>query len=51
MKEGAMHMIDWNAYRQQVVAGVGDLAKLTPDTVRGYGAMGRAGQKTDQLDA
>jgi AhpD family alkylhydroperoxidase len=51
MKEGAMHMIDWNAYRQQVVAGVGDLAKLSPDTVRGYGAMGGAGQKTGQLDA
>jgi AhpD family alkylhydroperoxidase len=46
-----MHMIDWNAYRQQVVAGVGDLAKLSPDTVRGYGAMGGAGQKTGHLDA
>jgi AhpD family alkylhydroperoxidase len=50
-KEGVMHMIDWNTYRQQVVTGVGDLAKLSPDTVRGYGAMGGAGQKTGQLDA
>jgi hypothetical protein len=46
-----MHMIDWNTYRQQVVAGVGGFAKLSPETVRGYGAMGGAGQKTSQLDA
>src|SRR5271169_644538 len=46
-----MHMMDWNTYRQQVVAGVGGLAKLTPDTVRGYAAMGLVGQKTGHLDA
>ena len=46
-----MHMMDGNAYRGQVVAGVGGLAKLTPDTVKGYGAMGLAGQKTGHLDA
>jgi len=46
-----MHMMDWNAYRQQVVAGVGGLAKLTPETVKGYSAMGLAGQKTGHLDA
>lgn len=46
-----MHMIDWNTYRQQVVAGVGDLARLSPDTVKGYGAMGGAGQRTGHLDA
>lgn len=46
-----MHMFDWNLYRQQVVAGVGGLAKLSPETVRGYGAMGGAGQKTNHLDA
>ena len=28
-----MHMHDWNAYRQQISAGVGELGKLTPDTV------------------
>jgi AhpD family alkylhydroperoxidase len=44
-------MMDWNAYRQQVVAGVGDIAKLSPDTVRGYAALGAAGQKTDLLGA
>ena len=46
-----MHMFDWNLYRRQVVTGVGELAKLSPETVRGYGALGAAGQKTGQLDA
>jgi AhpD family alkylhydroperoxidase len=50
-KEVVMHMIDWNTYRQQVVNGVADIAKLSPETVRGYSAMGGAGQKTGQLDA
>jgi AhpD family alkylhydroperoxidase len=46
-----MHMMDWNNYRGQVVAGVGDLAKLSPDTVRGYAMLGGAGAKTNHLDA
>jgi AhpD family alkylhydroperoxidase len=45
-----MHMMDWVGYRKQVVEGVGSLAKLTPETVKGYGAMGTAGQKTNHLD-
>ena len=46
-----MHMMDWNQYRQQVVAGVGGLAKLTAETIKGYGTMGAAGAKTGHLDA
>ncbi|KMO30324.1 alkylhydroperoxidase [Methylobacterium variabile] len=46
-----MSMMDWNTYRQQITAGVGGLAKLSPETVRGYGALSSAGQKTAQLDA
>jgi AhpD family alkylhydroperoxidase len=46
-----MHMFDWNTYRQQIVAGVGGLAKLSPDTVRGYVALSGAGEKTGHLDA
>jgi AhpD family alkylhydroperoxidase len=46
-----MHMIDWNTYRKQIAAGVGEFAKLSPDTVRGYGTLGGAGQKTGHLDA
>lgn len=46
-----MHMTDWNQYRQQVLAGVGDMAKLSADTVRGYVQLGAAGGKTNHLDA
>lgn len=45
-----MHMLDWNHYREQVVAGVGTLGKLTPDTVKGYAALSGAGAKTGHLD-
>ncbi|OWJ65036.1 alkylhydroperoxidase [Inquilinus limosus] len=44
-------MHDWNTYRQQLIAGVGELGKLSPDTVRGYAALGGAGAKTNHLDA
>jgi AhpD family alkylhydroperoxidase len=44
-------MLDWNNDGQQILAGVGFFAKLSPDTVRGYGALGAAGQKTGHLDA
>lgn len=28
-------MLDWNGYRQQVAAGVGEIGRISPDTVRG----------------
>jgi len=46
-----MSMLDWNAYRGQVTAGVGEIAKLSPDTVKGYAMLGGAGAKTGHLDA
>src|ERR1700751_1192922 len=46
-----MHMMDWNSYRQQVVAGVGGVAKLSSETVKGYAALSGAGAKTGHLDA
>lgn len=46
-----MHMMDWNAYRGQVVAGVGGIAKLSPDTVKGYGQLGHANARTGTLGA
>ncbi len=46
-----MHMMDWNQYRQQVLAGVGDMAKLSADTVRGYAQLSAAGTRTNHLDA
>jgi AhpD family alkylhydroperoxidase len=46
-----MSMHDWNTYRQQVVAGVGEIAKLSPETVKGYAALSGAGAKTGIFDA
>ncbi|MHC2086433.1 hypothetical protein [Methylobacterium sp. CM6244] len=46
-----MNMMDWNSYRQQITAGVSRFAKLSPETVRGYGALSTAGQRTGHLDA
>ncbi len=42
-------MLDWNGYRQQVTAGVGEIARISPDTVRGYAALGGVGLKTNFL--
>jgi AhpD family alkylhydroperoxidase len=46
-----MSMLDWNAYRQQLTVKVGEIARLSPDTVKGYVTLGGAGQKTGRLDA
>ncbi len=43
-------MLDWNTYRQQVLAGVGEIARLSPDTVKGYVALSGAGAKTGKFD-
>jgi AhpD family alkylhydroperoxidase len=45
------HMMDWNGYRQQVLAGVGQVSKLSPETVKGYAALSGAGQKTGRREA
>ena len=45
-----MHMIDWNNYRKQLATGVGGLAKLSPDTVKGYGLLGQANSRTGSLE-
>ena len=46
-----MSMLDWNAYRQQLTLKVGEIARLSPDTVKGYVTLGGAGQKTGRFDA
>jgi AhpD family alkylhydroperoxidase len=43
-------MLDWERYRQDVLARIGDLGKLTPQTVRGYRELSDAGNKTAHLD-
>jgi len=45
-----MAMLDWNEYRKQILSRVGEIGKLSPDTVKGYAALGGAGAKTGHLD-
>jgi AhpD family alkylhydroperoxidase len=45
-----MHMHDWNTYREQIVEGVGGLAKLSPDTVKGYKTLHQAAETSGHLD-
>ena len=44
-------MLDWLQYRKQLTGRIGELGKLSPDTVRGYQTLSGAGAKTSQLDA
>jgi AhpD family alkylhydroperoxidase len=46
-----MHMHDWNNYRNQLSAAVTGFGKLSPETVKGYAALGGAGEKTGSLGA
>ena len=34
--EDKMAMLDWNDYRNQILARVGEIGKLSADTVKGY---------------
>jgi AhpD family alkylhydroperoxidase len=43
-------MMDWNEYLKQVVAGMGEMSKLSPDTVKGYMTLNQAGTKTNHLN-
>jgi AhpD family alkylhydroperoxidase len=42
-------MLDWNGYYGELIARIGDLSKLSPDTVRGYQALSGANAKTSKL--
>ena len=44
-----MSMLDWNEYHKQVLAGVGDVGRLSPDIVKGYQTLGGAAAKTALL--
>lgn len=43
-------MFDWEQYRSDLGARIGDLATLSPDTVGGYKLASGAGAKTARLD-
>src|SRR5205823_10558685 len=42
-------VMDWNHYHKEIGARVGDLAKLSPDTVKGYQTLSAANSKTSKL--
>ena len=42
-------VMDWNEYQKQIGGRIGDLAKLSPDTVKGYQTLSAANSKTSQL--
>ena len=42
-------MLDWNEYQKQIGATLGELKKLSPDTVRGYMTLGAANAQTSKL--
>jgi AhpD family alkylhydroperoxidase len=42
-------MMDWNEYRKEVGARIGDLMNVSPDTVRGYQTLSAANSKTSKL--
>ncbi len=44
-------MMDWLDYRKQLMNRIGEIGKLSPDTLAGYQTLSKAGQKTGHLDA
>jgi AhpD family alkylhydroperoxidase len=44
-------MLDWNAYRKQLLATIADIGKTSPEITRGYQGLSQAGAKTGNLDA
>lgn len=44
-------MLDWNAYRKQLLATIGEIGKTSPEITRGYQGLSQAGVKTGKLDA
>ncbi|MBB6582046.1 carboxymuconolactone decarboxylase family protein [Ralstonia solanacearum] len=44
-------MLNWAEYRKALLGRIGEIGKITPDTVKGYQTLSAAGQKTGRLDA
>jgi AhpD family alkylhydroperoxidase len=43
-------MLDWNEYHKEIINRLGELMKLSPDTVRGYRQLSEANTKAGHLD-
>ena len=44
-------MLDWLQYRKELLGRIGEIGKLSPDTLKGYQTLSGAGEKTGHLDA
>ena len=44
-------MLDWNDYHKEIGSRLGELMKLSPDTLRGYRTLSDANAKTSHLGA
>ncbi|CAD6517741.1 carboxymuconolactone decarboxylase family protein [Paraburkholderia metrosideri] len=44
-------MLNWIDYRKALFGRIGEIARLSPDTVKAYQTMSSAGQKADLLGA
>jgi AhpD family alkylhydroperoxidase len=44
-------MLNWPEYRNELGTRIGEIAKLSPDTIKGYQTLSGAGAKTNHLDA
>jgi AhpD family alkylhydroperoxidase len=42
-------MLDWNGYQKEIGGKLGELSKLSPDTVKGYMTLSAANAKTTAL--
>jgi AhpD family alkylhydroperoxidase len=42
-------MMDWNKYHKEVGSRIGDMMKVSPDTVRGYQTLSAANSQTSKL--
>lgn len=43
-------MLEWKTYQSELLARIGDIGKLSPDTVNGYRALSAAGAQNGRLD-
>ena len=44
-------MMNWPEYRTELLGRIGEIGKLSPDTLTGYQTLSKAGSKTGKLDA
>ncbi len=44
-------MLDWNLYAKELISMLGEVARVSPDVLRGYRTLSDAGKKTGRLDA